>query len=348
MTIEENVEKIQGGKTNIIMDATVLSTLMTCPRKADFNFNHHLQPLGGKSNSMECGSIVHKFLEIYYKSIIAGVSKNEAKGFGFAAAEMYITGCIYCTDFKPYQCKECGGLGIIKPGERCAVCNGQGIITKPECGHPPNEYPGVHNTPKDSETNKTGWQHVLDTCDQYLEFWKNDHWVPLEVEVVKGFTIYEDDDIRIMWKAKLDWVGDTDQGIYPMDHKTMKQRRKTNSMNVQFMGQCLTMGTRNVFINKIGFQTTLKPEEKFIRDTMSYSAARLLEFQSETVPYWGKMMLMFAESEHFPPNFSNCEGKYGNCPFYEHVCSWDPSMREENLKQHFVVGPEWNPTNDEE
>lgn len=353
MNPSEHVEK-SGGKSNIIMDATILSTLMSCPRLADFRFNMNLQANVGKSSSLETGSLVHKFLEIYYKSITLGVSKQQAEGFAFAAAELYIRGCTYCTGFEPYDCKNCVGSGIWHPDptsdvtEKCAVCDGTGIIKKPECGHPANEFPGVVNTPRESEGTKIGWQHALDTCKEYLDFWKNDFWVPLETEVVKGINIYEDDDIRVMWKAKLDLTVDTNQGIYSVDHKTMKQRRDTNSMNAQFMGQCLVMGTRNAFINKIGFQKTLKPEEKFMRTAMSYSAPRLLEFQSQTVPFYAKLLLMYAENEHFPPNFSHCENKYGNCPFYRDVCSSDPDMREENIRLNFVVGPVWNPTNDEE
>ncbi len=321
----ENVEKVAGGKTNVVMDATILTALMTCPRKADFNFNLHLQPVKGKSNSLECGSIVHKFLEYFYKAQIQGLDRVKAAPFGFAAAELYIKGCPACTEFVPTE-----------------------EIKKPECGHPPNEYPGLKNTPKDSEGHIIGWQYALDSCDEYTKRWYNDSWVPLEVEVVKGEVLYEDDEIRILWKAKLDWVGDTNDGIFPMDHKTMKQNRLTNSMNNQFMGQCIIMRTRKVWINKFGWQKTLKPEEKFIRAPVNYTAERLIEWQSETLPYWAKMMIMFNESGHFPPNFSNCEGKYGNCLFYEHVCSNNPDMRETELKNHFYVGPEWNPTNDEE
>lgn len=323
--LQEAVEIIPGGKKNVILDATILTTLMTCARLADFRFNINLQSINGKSNSLECGSLVHVFLEYFYRGIINGLKREAAIGFAFAAAELYVKGCPVCTDFTPNEHHK-----------------------KPPCNHKPNEFPGMKNTPKESEGYKTGWHYVLDTCQQYVDHYRNDHWVPLEVEVVKGEILYEDEEIRIMWKAKLDWVVDTNQGIYPADHKTMKQRRKTNSMNNQFMGQCLIMKTRNVFINKIGFQSSLKPEEKFTRDPISYTAERLFEWQSETLPYYAKLLLMYAETGHFPPNFSSCEGKYGDCAFYENVCSGNPSMREENIKLYFKVGPTWNPTNDDE
>jgi len=325
--IDRVVENIMGGKKNVILDATVLATIMSCARLTDFRFNLSLQSINGKSNSLEAGSIVHKFLEVFYRSIIHGVKREQAIGYGMAAAELYIRGCPACARFKATT-----------------------EIPKPLCGHRPDEYPGVKNTPKDStdKPKRIGWQYVLDTCDQYQQFYRNDHWVPLEVEVVKRLPLYEDDEIRILWKSKLDWTVDTNQGIFPVDHKTMSQRRDTNSMNNQFMGQCLVMGTRQIIINKIGFQTSLKPEEKFQRTPIPYTPERLFEWQSETVPYYAKLLLMYAETGHWPPNFTHCEGKYGNCAFYEDVCSANPNMREENLKLHFYVGPVWDPTNEED
>ena len=323
-------------KQNIVMDATLLTSLMNCPRMSDFRFNLNLQQISGKSNSLEVGSIVHKFLESFYGKIIDGMKREAAIGYAFTDAEMYIQGCPHCTDFIPYtiESESIGDNMIIDSIE----------INNPTCGHEPNEYPGVYNTPKENEGHLIGWQYALDTCQQYVDYYRNDHIVPIDVETVKSKILYEDDEIRILWKAKLDLTADNNQGIYPYDHKTMKQNRNTNSMNNQFIGQCLIMNTRNVFINKIGFQKTLPPEEKFIRQPISYSASRLLEWQSETLPYYAKLLLMYASAEHFPPNFTNCESKYGNCNFLK-VCEADPSDRERELKLYFKVGPTWNPTN---
>jgi hypothetical protein len=322
--IHEIVDIPMIGKKNVILDATLLTSIMSCPRAADFRFNLNLESISGKSNSLECGSIVHKFMEVYYGSMIKGIKREQAFGFGIVAAELYIQSCPDCTDF------------VATPEQK-----------KPKCGHKVNDYPGVKNTAKDSVAYATGWQFVLDTCDEYHRYYVNDHWVPLEVETVKGEILYEDDDVRIMWKAKLDLTADTNQGIFPIDHKTMKQRRDTLTLNNQFIGQCLLMRTRNVFINKIGFQKSLKAEEKFVRAPLSYSAARLIEWQSEILPFYAKQLLMYAECGYWPPNFNHCEGKYGNCN-YVGVCQSNPDMREEELKLHFRVGPSWNPTNEDE
>jgi len=313
-------------KKNVILDATILSTLMSCARLLDFRYNRHYQALRGKSNSIEIGSIIHKVLEVFYYNIIKGFKRQDAIGSGLIAGQMYISGCSKCADFEPTEEQP-----------------------KPGCGHQLNEYPGVQNTPAEtsSKPKKTGYNWALETCEQYFDFYKNDHWVPLEVEVVKSKIMYEDDELRIMWKAKLDLIGDTNQGIYPIDHKSESQNRDTLSLNNQFIGQCMIMGTRSIFINKIGLQTSLKPEDKFKRVVLSYSADRLLEWQSQILPYWTQLLLMYTEGGYFPPNFTHCDNKYGNCQFKD-VCEADRGMREEEIKNNYVVGIPWNPASKEE
>jgi hypothetical protein len=309
-------------KKNVVLDATVLSTLMSCARLADFRFNRNFMSVNGKSNSLEVGSVVHKVLEVAYREMSKGFKREQAINAGLLAGELYANGCPYCADFTSTP-----------------------DILKPKCGHSPDEYPGVKNSPVDSQGYLVGWKWALETARQYFEYYKNDFWVPLEVEVVRGAIVYEDDEIRILWKAKLDWIVDTNQGIFPVDHKTQKQKRKKIKLNNQFMGQCLVMNTRNMFVNNIGFQTTLKPEEKFTRELMSYSADALHEWQSEILPYYAYKLIEYTENNHWPANFTHCENKYGNCPFID-VCSSDRGMRVETLRAQFMIGPVWNPSNE--
>jgi len=304
---------------NVILDATVLSSLMSCARLTDFRYNHNLQPIGGKSNSLEIGSIIHKVLELYYSSLAAGKMRDEAIKKGLEAGLLYVKSCPYCTGF-----------------------NQEG---KPICGHKVNEYPGVENTPADNDGYQTGYNYAFDTCQQYFDYYKSDSWIPLDVEFVKHALIYEDDEIRILWKSKLDLTVDTNNGIYPVDHKTMKQRRDTLSLNNQFMGQCITSNSRGVIINKIGLQSSLKASEKFTRPVITYSLDRLTEWSQMIVPYYAKLMTVYAESGHWPPNFTHCENKYGMCAF-KSVCEADTGMREEELRLNFIVGTRWDVTND--
>jgi len=309
---------------SVILDATTLSSLMSCARLTDLRYNRSLAPIGGKSNSLEVGSLVHKVLEGFYLSLASGKERAVAIAKGMELGQLYIKSCPFCTGFN-------------EPG-------------KPPCGHKVNEYPGMQNTPADSGKvdgrEQIGYNYALDTCQQYFDHYKNDSWIPILVENTQSALLYEDEEIRILWKAKLDLTVDTNNGIYPVDHKTMKQRRDTMSLNNQFIGQCIVTKTRGVIINKIGFQSSLKPSEKFTRPLISYSLDRLTEWSQIIVPYYAKLMAVYDETGYWPPNFTHCENKYGFCSF-KSVCEADMSMREEELRINFEIVPKWDISNDD-
>lgn len=288
-------------KKNVIMDSQVLSTLMACERLTDFRFNKNLQPISGKGNSLETGWLMHQYLEGYYKSIAKGVRGQEAIDFA------------------------------MKFGEAALLKGMDGI--------------GLQNTPVENVKHPNGHldligsSYVIDTFLQYVEYYKNDPWTPLQLEKVLGEVIYEDDELRVMWKAKLDMITDTNQGIYPVDHKTMKQKRDTLKLNNQFMGQCVLAKTRMMIVNKIGWQVSLKPKDKFTRLPISYTQAVLFEWL-EIVVYYAKYLVTLQEGGYWPPRFSHCD-KFNGCIFRE-VCMADPGMRTEELKIRFMVGEPWD------
>lgn len=337
---------IKSNKKNIVMDASLMNDSEKCGRYTDLRHNRLFVSNKGKSNSLEVGSLVHKVLEIFDKSRIHNYDRKTSISNGIIAGQMYISGCPSCTEFIPLHHYTLVEMASSEK-ELKHICNNKCTI-KPKCGHQINEYPGMQNTPTDSDKYNVGWKYALDTCEQYFDFWKNDSWIPLAAEIVKGEVLYEDDNIRVLWKAKLDSIVKTDIGERPMDHKTQKQNRDKPKLNNQFIGQCMIMGTRSMIINEIGFQTTLKPEEKFKRTLINYTADNLLEWQSERLPQAAYNLLSFSENNVWPATGwgINCETKFGKCT-YHNICESDRHMREEELKLHFIIGQKWNPVNED-
>ena len=293
--------------TNIVFDATLLSSLMSCARLTNFRHNLNYVAKDGKSNSLECGSLCHVILEHYNKGLLAGKARKDAINDGFVAGLEYRTG--------------------YKPANKFVL-----DVTEK----------GMQNTPDENEKkpDRIGYNYVIKTMEEFFDYYKNDSHSVVAVEEVRSKLIYEDDEMRVLWKAKFDLIFDTTQFIMSKDYKTMKQRRDTLSMSNQFMGHCFILGTRNVMVDKIGFQTTLKPEEKFTKAIISYSADRLAEWVNDVIPYYARMYIAYSEAASWPANFTHCENKYGICPMLR-VCESDRSLRDDELKMNFMVGPTW-------
>jgi len=302
-------------KKIISFDSQLLTALSLCPRLAKLSKIDSLVPNGPKSNALEAGSLVHIILEYYHKALIAGRSRKDAIDTGYYAGREFISGA---SEHNVY---------LVNPDTEFAS-----------------------NLPDESDKYLIGWKYVFQTMDEYFIHYANDSYTPIDAECVRGEIIYEDDDIVILWKAKFDLIGDFSGGILPMDHKTMKQRRDTGTNNYQFIGQDRLLGVRSIIINKIGFQTTLKPEEKFIRSTISYSPDRIAEFCNDIVPYYAKMLISYDEMGVYPPSFTSCETKYGFCDFYKDgfgsICTSDRNMRDTAINLFFHKGKVWDINNE--
>jgi hypothetical protein len=285
-------------KDNVILDATVLSSLMACERYVDFRFNKNLIPASGSGNPIEAGLVVHKILEEYSKAIINGLKREDAINIG------------------------------LSKGTELA-------------GNLPN-IPQSNIKDDYGKLKQVGYDWIIETMNQYFNHYKNDSWTPIAAEQVKRTMVYEDDDTRVLWVSKLDRLVDTFRdGIMPMDHKTMKQNHHTvTTLNNQFMGQCISAQSVRMCIDKIGFQTTLKPVDKFKREIMNYNREQLAE-QIQTIGYYAKYLVDLNRHGYYPPRYVYCD-KYGGCIF-KSTCESMPSDRERMLKSHFVVADEWNP-----
>ena len=204
---------------------------------------------------------------------------------------------------------------------------------------------GLHATPEESEGWKVGYKNVLQTMRDYFHYYSNDNWCPIAAEEVRGAVIYEDEEMKVLWKAKYDLIADLPNGISSVDHKTMKQRRDTLSLSNQFMGQCVLLNTRSMWVNKIGFQKSLKDSDRFARTQIAYTKNRLDEWINDIVPFYARMFIAYAEAGYFPPNFTHCENKYGMCSF-KPVCEVDKGMREEMLMNDYIKLTPWDVKNE--
>ena len=143
-----------------------------------------------------------------------------------------------------------------------------------------------------------------------------------------------------MYQGKIDLtIAISNAHLIPIDHKSSSRRGKPEYLSNQFQGYCWLLGVNNIIINKIGFQKTLKDNEKFERHTLSYPPELIEEWRQNAI-YWLKKYISDGERNFYPPNFTSCD-KYSGC-IYEEVCRKTEEVREYKLSQLFQERPKWD------
>lgn len=175
---------------------------------------------------------------------------------------------------------------------------------------------------------------VVQTFIQYAGHFADDGWDQIRaIEQVGSKVLFEDKELIVLYEVKIDLIlALPSLPIHPVDHKSASQRREPSDLSNQFMGYCWFLGCHNLTVNKIGFQKTLKPAEKFQRYLLSYTQNRIDEWREEAV-WWIKKGLEYIDNNIFPRNLTSCD-KYSGC-IYKSICAADPIVRESKLRQTF-------------
>ena len=181
----------------------------------------------------------------------------------------------------------------------------------------------------------------------YALYYQQDGWVPIEVEQVFSKVLYESEEkqIRVIYEGIIDMVAQTPGGAAIVDHKTSRMRKQPFLLSTQFMGYSWAMNVPHVVVNKIGFQKTLPPKERFNRYRMPYQKAHLEQWKKDAI-YYSHLLISWMDQGYFPMNYTSCD-KYGGCIF-QPVCASIPEVREHKLSMLFKEGKPWSPhTRDE-
>jgi len=196
-------------------------------------------------------------------------------------------------------------------------------------------------------------REVFETFDEYCEYRKNDVFQVVFTERHFRFIAYEDPvlRLRVILTGRID-LGILDYHsptIIPIDHKSESEHWFYSQLSNQFKIYAIACDTNRLWVNRFGFQKTVKTEKKFKREDLTFDAECLAEFKNEVLPYYAKQILIAQNDGYFPPNYNNCIKGHWGCIFSDRydggVCNQPKSIREEKLNRYFVV-KEWNPADE--
>ena len=251
-------------KVNVVLDATMLDTMMLCPARFNFRFNLNKVPFA-KPKPLDQGGLVHLALEHFYLGLKHQKHFNDCVGDAIKALQV-------------------------------------GWST-------------------DSDLDDQEFSRITEVMYEYFERWKVDdkRFEILEVERPFSYILHEDDLIRIVMIGKIDLI--VNEGSYknlPYDHKTYSKdypvRRKVN----QFQNYAYATQSNYLIVNKIGFQTSIKPEIKHKRIPISYDPL-ILEQWKQNVIIWCHQYLEYMSTGVWPMNDTSCDKFNRVCDYYE-IC----------------------------
>lgn len=165
----------------------------------------------------------------------------------------------------------------------------------------------------------------------------------LEVERPFIKELHKDDDLAVYYTGKIDRYTDTPHfGKVPRDYKSGGQRKQPKTLSNQFVGYCYATDSDIIIVDKVGFQKTLKPEDRFQEFPLYYNAMKKEEWRQDTI-WWAKLYAFYIETNTWPRNRTSCD-KWSGCQF-EKICdAGDLEMRQHIIKTEFRIGDKWDPT----
>lgn len=295
----------------ISVDSQILNSIQLCPRHTQYSFIQNLTT-ESKAAPLERGDLIHRALEVYYslKGKCANWNSDVFKEINetqlFRGVHVSSVEELYSIHF----------LEMIK----VAVDYARFSATKMDL-------------PVD-EVEETIFQFV-----EYCKHFQHDEWHPLAVEEVGSKILFENDAFKFLYNFKIDMVAEKGSLICPFDHKTSKRRQEPTSLSNQFIGYLYGLNLNTIIVNKIGFQKTLKPNERFERFPLTVNTARIAEWKSNSI-WWMFQLVRLMDAGYFPMNLTSCD-KYSGCR-YSSLCLSSPESREYKMERDFKIGKKWD------
>lgn len=195
---------------------------------------------------------------------------------------------------------------------------------------------------------------VCSAFEQSCDYWRDEDENLLEVlgvEMPFAYVLYEDDYVRIIVSGMIDLLANKrplgrNAGYerVPFDHKSHSRDFEAPRLSNQFINYCCAVGSYYLFVNKVGFQKTLKPEEKFKRIPYSYDPLIIGEWKQNITKVILNDYLHCLATDTWAMNFTSCLKFNRLCEYYR-VC--DTSGQQNKiwkLENEYVEAEEWDVT----
>lgn len=294
-------------KQILAIDSQILNTYQSCPCKTKYQFIDNIRPMQ-KEEAFDRGGLLHDMLKVHYIGLMNDVVRLKSMGAWLDMPHI---------DEETHLTGNNGYVRIVEMARKF------GNFKATKCDLPIEVC-----------------DEVIQTYLDYAEHFRNDGWIPLSVETPFSVVLYENDELTILYEGIVDLVT---QNLI-VDHKSSKRRGEPSALSNQFMGYCWSLGINNLIVNKVGFQKSLKPKDKFERYTKSYPKSILEEWKVNTIRVALELYEQMKDKANLENqrNYTSCD-KYSGC-IYSNICLSEPEARTFIIQRDFMVGEPWKPT----
>jgi hypothetical protein len=112
-------------------------------------------------------------------------------------------------------------------------------------------------------------------------------------------------------------------------------------MSNQFRNYCFALKSNWLVVNRIGFQKTLKPHDKFKRPRVSYDPLQFEQWKHNVVLNIMEYLTCVATNE-WPMNETSCDKYHRRCEYYDVCDASGQPAKEYKLMTNFVKTEPWD------
>lgn len=195
-----------------------------------------------------------------------------------------------------------------------------------------------------SDLDSAQGDRCLAVMEEYAIRWRIEDrgWVISAVESPFSFVLYEDDTIRIIMIGKIDllWSNHQYENL-PVDHKTYERDFELSRLANQFTCYAYATNSNYLLVNRIGFQTSIKPEVKHKRVPLSYDPI-FKEQWKQNVIKWAYLYYDCYAEKSWPMNTTSCF-KFNRPCIYKDICeTTGDENKEYKLNINFKTEEPWD------
>jgi len=188
-------------------------------------------------------------------------------------------------------------------------------------------------------------EEVITACEEYFHYYRDDDIVPIYIEEPFIKSLYEspEDDLRVLYAGKIDLVATAARYEWnptPFDNKSSGRNQTPSGRSNQFFGYTDAIDSSILVVNKVGFQKTLTPAERFRRYNLSYPKEYRARWVENTIK-WAYKLVWAIDNNQFEENITSCD-KYSGCTFKPICESSTPEAKEWKIQSQFITGDKWD------